>query len=163
MEEKRLPDYEEIINLEKISQKNGSAIKYEQLIGTWRLRHIWKKGSNQVDNISSSILQVLYATLELSQKKFQDNVNYNIKNSIKFGFLTLIFSGNAFLKGERPILSFYFVDLKVKVLNLTLFNKDLTKPDANQMPFFSLIYLNKIDNWMCARGKGGGLAIWIKH
>ena len=41
-------------------------------------------------------------------------------------------------------------------------NKPLKKPEEKQMPFFSLIAISKENNWMCARGRGGGLAIWIK-
>jgi len=30
------------------------------------------------------------------------------------------------------------------------------------MPFFSLVGISTKDNWLCARGRGGGLAIWVK-
>ena len=41
-------------------------------------------------------------------------------------------------------------------------NKKFEKTtDPKKRPFFSLIALGKEKKWLCARGKGGGLAIWI--
>ena len=41
-------------------------------------------------------------------------------------------------------------------------DEELKKPEDKKMPFFSLIGISTKDKWMCARGRGGGLAIWIK-
>ena len=160
---KSFPDFIEITNLEKISKKDGSGISYEELIGVWKFQSVWKKGSNEIDNISSIILQLLSATLELSKKTSEKSQNnFQIKNSINFGILAIVFCGNGFLKGNIPLLSFYFEKLKINIGNFTLINKSLKKPQANKIPFFSLIAINKRENWMCARGRGGGLAIWIR-
>jgi len=43
-----------------------------------------------------------------------------------------------------------------------IFDMDLKKPEDKKMPFFSLIGISTKDNWLCARGRGGGLAIWVK-
>ena len=158
---KDLPDIKEIKQLEKISQKEGSGIVYEELLGIWKFQFVWKKGSDEIDNISSSILQVLSAKLEL-KKNLEDPLNFEIKNSINFGLFNIIFLGNASLKGLRPLLPFYFEILNVNIGNFPILKKTLKKPENKKMPFFSLIGLSKEDNWMCARGRGGGLAIWIK-
>ena len=159
----KLPQYKEIKNLESISKKDGSGISYEDLIGIWKFNSVWKKGSEEINNISSSILQVLSAKLELNKSNSKKNrFDFRIKNSISFGILSVIFIGQASLKGKRPLLPFFFEEIIINVGNLTLFNKPLKKPEEKQMPFFSLIAINKKHNWMCARGKGGGLAIWTK-
>ena len=163
LEAKKFPQYTEIKNLESISKKDGSGIGYEDLIGTWKFNSVWKKGSKEIDNISSSILQVLSAKLELKKTNSQNNiVDYEIKNSVSFGILSIIFCGQASLKGPRPLLPFFFENLIINIGNFTLVNKPLKKPEEKQMPFFSLIAISKEKNWMCARGRGGGLAIWIK-
>ena len=64
LEAKKLPQFKEIKNFETISKKDGSGIRYEDLIGTWKFNSVWKKGSEEIDNISSSILQVLSAKLK---------------------------------------------------------------------------------------------------
>ena len=164
LEAKKLPQYKDIKNLETISKKDGSGIRYEDLIGTWKFNSVWKKGSEEIDNISSSILQVLTAKLELKKNNSQNNnsVDFKIKNSISFGILSIIFCGQASLKGKRPLLPFFFENLIINFGNFTLVNKPLKKPEEKLMPFFSLIAISKENNWMCARGRGGGLAIWIK-
>ena len=159
LDEYKLPEYKEIKNLETTSKKDGSGIRYENLIGTWKFNYVWKKGSEEIDNISSSILQVLSAKLEL---KKNNGVDFKIKNSISFGILSIIFCGQASLKGTRPLLPFFFEYLTINLGKFTILHKPLKKPEEKRMPFFALIAISEENNWMCARGKGGGLAIWIK-
>jgi len=159
---KDLPGIKELKLLEKNSQKNGSGIVYEDLLGIWKFQYVWGKDSDEIKNISSSILQVLSARLELRRKNKEDQLNFEIKNSINFGLLSIIFTGRAKLKGLRPLLIFYFEELKISVSNFPILNKKFKKPEEKKMPFFSIIGINNKDDWMCARGRGGGLAIWLK-
>ncbi len=159
---KDYPDIKKIKLLEKNSQKNGSGIVYDELLGIWKFKYVWGKDSGEIKNIPSSILQVLSAKLELTSKNKKDQINYEIKNSINFGLLNITFSGSAELKGLRPLLSFYFEELKISISSFQIFNKGLKKPEDKKMPFFSLIGISTKDNWLCARGRGGGIAIWVK-
>mgnify|MGYP003324583535 CR=1 FL=1 len=159
---KDFPSIKELKLLEKNSQKNGSGIIYEELLGIWKFQYVWGKESDEIKNIPSSILQVLSAKLELKKKNKEDQLNFEIKNSISFGLLNIIFTGSASLKGLRPLLPFYFDNFKVNIGNFSIINKSIKKPKEKEMPFFSLIGISKVDNWMCARGRGGGLAIWIR-
>tara|TARA_Y100000589_G_scaffold287723_1_gene288691 strand:+ start:145 stop:645 length:501 start_codon:yes stop_codon:yes gene_type:complete len=156
------PNFQEIKNLEKIANKDGSGIHFEDLLGFWKFQYVYKKGDTSIDNISSSILQVLSASLKLSKSIGQnDELTFDISNSIKFGILSIHFTGKAYLKGNRPLLPFYFENLLIKVLNIPLINKSLKNIEPKKRPFFSLIALGEGKKWLCARGKGGGLAIWI--
>ena len=159
---KDLPDIKEIKILEKNSQKNGSGILYEDLLGIWKFKYVWGKESDDIKNVPSSILQVLSARLELNRKNKEDQIKYKIKNSINFGLLNITFLGSAELKGLRPLLTFYFEELKICIRNFSIFKKELKKPEDKKMPFFSLVGISTKDNWLCARGRGGGLAIWVK-
>ena len=159
---KVIPGIKELKVLEKISLNEGSGIVFEELLGTWKFQYVWGKGSDEIKNIPSSILQVLSAKLELKRKNVEDQLNFEIKNSIDLGLLKITFIGSAKLKGLRPLLTFYFEKLSINFGKFPIFNKQLRKPTDKKMPFFSLIALSNKDNWMCARGKGGGLAIWIK-
>jgi len=159
---KQFPDINEIKLLEKNSQKKGSGISYEELLGIWKFKYVWGKESDEINNISSSILQVLSAKLELTSKNKEDQINYEIKNSINLGLLEITFIGNAELKGLRPLLVFYFKSLKISISNFPIFNKELKKPEDKKLPFFLLLGISTKDNWLCARGRGGGLAVWVK-
>ncbi len=156
------PNFDEIKNLEKIANKDGSGIQFDDLLGFWKFQYVYKKGDTCIDNVSSSILQVLSASLKLSKSTGQNNEpTFEISNSIKFGVLSINFSGKAYLKGTRPLLLFYFEQLLVKILNIPIINTSLKNTNPKKRPFFSLIALGKEKKWLCARGKGGGLAIWI--
>ena len=159
---KDFPGIKELKLLERNSQKNGSGIVYEELLGIWKFQYVWGKESDEIKNIPSSILQVLSAKLELQKKNKEDQLNFEIKNSITFGLLNIIFIGSAELKGPRPLLTFYFEELKISISDFPIFNKALKKPEDKKIPFFSLVGISKQDKWMCARGRGGGLAIWVK-
>ena len=156
------PEINEIKLLEKNSQKNGSGIIYEELLGIWKFKYVWGKEADEIKNISSSILQVLSARLELKSKNKEDKLNFEIKNSINFGLLNIIFIGSAELKGRRPLLTFYFEQLKISISNFPILSMALKKPEDKKMPFFSLVGISTKDKWLCARGRGGGLALWVK-
>ena len=44
---KNFPDINEIKLLEKNSQKNGSGIVHEELLGTWKFKYVWDKESDE--------------------------------------------------------------------------------------------------------------------
>ena len=162
IKEYSFPNFDEIKNLEKIANKDGSGIQFDDLLGFWKFQYVYKKGDTSIDNVSSSILQVLSASLKLNKSIGQKNVlTYEISNSIKFGVLSINFSGKAYLKGTRPLLPFYFEKLLIQILNIPIINTSLKNTDLKKRPFFSLIALGEEKKWLCARGKGGGLAIWI--
>ena len=161
--EYKFPNFDDIKNLEKTANKDGSGIQFEDLLGFWKFQFVYKKGETSLDNVSSSILQVLSASLKLSKSIGQnDEPSFEIINSIKFGVVSINFVGKAYLKGTRPLLFFYFEQLLIKFLNIPLIKTPLKNIDPKKRPFFSLIALGEVNNWLCARGKGGGLAIWIK-
>ena len=118
---KDLPDIKEIKILEKNSQKNGSGIAYEELLGIWKFKYVWGKELDEIKNVSSSILQVLSARLELKSKNKDDQINYEIKNSINFGLLNITFLGSAELNGLRPLLAFYFEELKISISSFPIY------------------------------------------
>ena len=159
----KLPSFNDIRNYETIASKAGTGINCSDLYGIWKFKYVWKNGKSDIDSISSSILQVLSANLELSQSKSKDDMSdLIIRNSIKFGIVSIVFVGSAFLRGKRPLLNFNFDCFYFKIGNLNLLKKKIQKIETMKAPFFSLIAIDRNKKWMCARGKGGGLAIWIK-
>ena len=163
MVEKRinLPSLHKLTELEKIARVEGSGIDYDSLLGIWKFKSVWKQGSDKEDYISSTLLQVLSASLEL--KKVNGNIEkkqFTIANSIQFGLISLRFTGKANLERKQPLLPFSFDCLQVKLSSLTILNRSLPKTDKNKKPFFALIAIDSNSKWLSARGKGGGLALW---
>ena len=157
-----LPSIEKLKELEKIARLEGSGIEFKSLLGLWKFNTVWKQGSDTGDSISSTLLQVLSASLELkNDKQNPEEEKFTIVNAIKFGLLTLRFSGYANLERKQPLLRFYFDYIQINLASLTIFRRALPQPDQKNRPFFALIAVDQDKSWLSARGKGGGLALWI--
>ena len=158
-----LPSLNKLKEFEKKARVEGSGIEFNSLLGTWKFYSVWKQGSDKEDAISSTLLQVLSATLELNKEKQNPKKDtFIIANSIRFGLLTLRFSGCANLERKQPLLPFSFDCIQIKFASLTILKKSLSTPDRKKRPFFALIAVDSQSRWLSARGKGGGLALWVK-
>ena len=158
-----LPSLNKLVELEKKARVEGSGIEYESILGLWKFNSVWKKGSDKEDSIASTLLQILSASLEL-KKDTQDAEKdlFTIENSIKFGLLSLTFSGMANLERKQPLLPFSFDCVQIKLASLIILRKSLPLPEQKNRPFFALIAIDLNGKWLSARGKGGGLALWKK-
>ena len=158
-----LPSLDKLKELEKNARVEGSGIEFESLLGLWKFNSVWKQGSDTEDSISSTLLQILSASLEL--KKDTQNAEgekFTIANAIKFGLITLKFSGYANLERKQPLLPFSFDCIQIKLASLTILKRSLPAPDEKKRPFFALIAIDPNGKWLSARGKGGGLALWVQ-
>ena len=158
-----LPSLGKLKELEKNARVEGSGIDFESLLGLWKFYSVWKQESDTEDSISSTLLQVLSASLEL-KKDLQnpEEEKFIIANAIKFGLLTLRFSGYANLERKQPLLPFSFDCIQIKFASFTILKRSLPTPDPKKRPFFALIAIDPNGKWLSARGKGGGLALWVQ-
>ena len=110
------------------------------------------------------MLQVLSASLELKKDtQNPEEDKFTIANAIKFGLLTLRFSGYANLERKQPLLPFSFDFIQINFFTFNILKRSLPKTDKKKRPFFALIALDSDNNWLSARGKGGGLALWVRN
>tara|TARA_B100000700_G_C15035164_1_gene852453 strand:- start:2460 stop:2951 length:492 start_codon:yes stop_codon:yes gene_type:complete len=157
----QLPNLEDLLKLEKIAREKGSGVEFNSFIGSWRFNTVWSKGSNKKDSISSTLLQIFFAKLEL--KPESGDKNFIIINSLKFGLISLCFKGKAYIERNQPLITFQFDKLEVEIGYLKILNKKI-EPDKNKAkPFFAIIGIDENHRWLSARGKGGGIALWTKE
>tara|TARA_Y100001968_G_scaffold38784_1_gene29598 strand:- start:833 stop:1333 length:501 start_codon:yes stop_codon:yes gene_type:complete len=155
------PSLEKLLKLEKKARIDGSGINYDSLLGLWKFNSVWKQGADKENTISSTLLQVLSASLELKiNPKESENELFTIVNSIQFGLLSIKFIGIANLERKQPLLPFSFDCIQINLSSFTILKKALPKPARDKRPFFALIAVDKNGKWLSARGKGGGLALW---
>jgi hypothetical protein len=93
-----------------------------------------------------------------------------IQNQLQVGPLKLRFTGPAKFLPKKNLLAFDFVRLQLWVGNLPVVNFSLrgkvAKDDSfaatpvGQLPFFAFFAAQ--DDYVAARGRGGGLALWVK-
>lgn len=155
----KLPSKQSLLELERIALKDGSGIDFASLIGLWRFASVWKQGSDKDDRVASSLLRFFLASLEIEKKESNE---FSITNSIQFGSLSILFRGLGNLKGRQPLLPFFFECIELKAGSRVLFTRALQIPEEKNRPFFALISMEENGKWLSARGRGGGLALWIK-
>ena len=158
-----LPSFEKLTEFEKRARVEGSGIEFASLLGIWKFNSVWKQGSDKKDSITSTLLQVLSASLELNKDiQKQKEEKFTIANSIKLGLLSMRFSGCANLERKQPLLPFSFDCIEIKLASITVFKRSLPTSDKKKRPFFALIAIDSNGKWLSARGKGGGLALWVQ-
>jgi hypothetical protein len=92
-----------------------------------------------------------------------------ITNQITLAGIHLKLSGPAKYFSKKNLLGFDFTQMEVKVLGQRIYQGKFPSPRANQafeqvsigkLPFFAFFAVNQ--QFIAARGRGGGLAIWVK-
>jgi hypothetical protein len=144
---------------EKAVRLTGTGLRSSDLLGSWYLQTVWSKGDQNANPFSSWILRSLDARLEIEADLEDKSSDLLLSNAINLGPIELKFQGPGLLKGKRPLLTFHFDSLTLRVGGIVLLKKTLPTPNQKRTPFFALIDRNP-DGWMAARGRGGGLALW---
>ena len=128
-----IPNKQELIKLEKTARVEGRGIDFKSLIGLWKFKSVWKQSSDKEDSISSTLLQVQSASLELRKAyETQDNEQFSIDNSIQFGLLSIRFTGLANLERQQTLLTFYFHSIQIKLGTLVVLKKSLPIPEKKK-------------------------------
>ena len=148
-----------VLKLERNARHQGTGLMLKALTGCWRLKTTWSRQGTAAPMATSLLLRALQARLDLEMHESE----LRIANQISLGPLQLRFEGSANLLGRRPLLQFSFSTVQVKLGSILLLERTLAQPEPQRMPFFALIGMGKDANWLCARGRGGGLALWVKE
>tara|TARA_Y100001968_G_scaffold82512_1_gene73561 strand:- start:296 stop:922 length:627 start_codon:yes stop_codon:yes gene_type:complete len=159
----KLPEKENLIELEKIAKNQGSGIEFDSLIGDWKFVSVWKKGIDEENHIFSSLLRVFSANIEFKKDISTDDLpRFSVIASIRFGLFIIEFSGSGYLKGKQPLLPFVLNLIEVKSGSNILLSRCLEEPKENEKSYFALVALEENGAWLSARGQGGALVIWLK-
>ena len=159
-----LPEKEKILELEKHARSEGSGIELDSLVGNWRFISVWKEHGDNEDSIFSSLLRIFSANIELKKEISPQNpLGLFINASIKFGLLSINFSGSGYLKGKQPFLPFFFKFIEIKSGSSILLKRSIKKAKDKEKSFFELIASEKSEGWLSARGQGGALILWLKN
>ena len=147
----------DVLALEQGARQQGTGLAKADLPGFWQLHQTWSRRGSESPELSIRLLRALQACLILENRDGE----LSIANRVSLGPVRLSFDGTAELRGRRPLLAFSFTSMRLQVGSLTLLNQSLPAPTLQRQPFFALIALGADRHWLCARGRGGGLALWI--
>lgn len=159
------PDGEALQQLERQARTRGSGVGAGALPGRWRLQLVWPRRGGPPQATASALLRALEACLEIGEAGADGQLP--LRNSVALGPLELSFEGEGQLTGRRPLLRFWFRRWQLRLAERPLLGGALARPAERSLPFFALIALGRAANgdagdgdWLAARGRGGGLALW---
>ena len=136
--------------------RTGSKITTDDLLGEWKLNELWSKGKNNHKPFTSWLLRRIAACFKIDN--CQNDLTFS--NSIKLGILNIRFVGPCRLtERKRQILFFNFNTIQIRIAGVTVMDRTIKMIKNEKEPFFVLIG-NESKQWLAARGRGGGLALW---
>jgi hypothetical protein len=93
-----------------------------------------------------------------------------ISNKLLVGTVRFQFTGPCRYLGKKNLLAFDFTQIQFKILGLTVYQgkirsgkragQNFEQLPIAQLPFFAFFWAGK--NGIAARGRGGGLALWVR-
>ncbi len=160
-----------LVAAEKSSRQTKPSYTAQQLEGTWRLCFI--TGTKQAQNRAGVVLRSgrylpRWATIELTYHPHTQSNPGTLENSIKLGALNLTLTGPAKFLSARNILAFDFTQISITLGDLNLYHGKIRGGKESEEKFYEeklkkqafFTYFLIEDNFIAARGKGGGLALW---
>ncbi|MGA9377271.1 MAG: hypothetical protein WBV73_00595 [Phormidium sp.] len=168
-----------LLETEKFIKQQRINYPLESLIGSWRLHFVVSpKKSRQRPGIKMGngfyVPKFVKAQISFTSPEADQNLNPNqlkIGNQLHVGMISFKFNGPAKYLGKKNLLAFDFTQIQLGFLGLTLYsgnfrggqnkNQEFTQKHIRDLPFFAFFAIN--ENYIAARGRGGGLAIWVKE
>ncbi|MGF1521803.1 MAG: hypothetical protein ACFBSF_05720 [Leptolyngbyaceae cyanobacterium] len=162
-----------LLELEKAAKQNRQVIGRQSLLGTWRLCFSAGKQaryqSGQPTGNGFYIPKIAIAQISFTLAK--DNPEQlTVANELRVGPFQIRFTGPARYLGKKNLLAFDFTQLEVRCFDVRLYRgavrsqkregRSFEDTAIAKLPFFA--FFAATDNYIAARGRGGGLAIWVK-
>ena len=161
----------DLLAVEKQARYHPPADNFAQLLGSWQLRFV--TGTKKVRQRTGVVLgsgQYLPSWVGITLAYEADSATTGrMINRVSLGGLTLIVSGPCRWQSPRNLLAFDFTRLEIKLGRLRLFQGFLGKGAEREARFFQssigkqafFVFFLIEERVIAARGKGGGLAIWV--
>lgn len=156
-----LPDGEQLLRLEAGARAGGSGLEATSLQGRWRFHQVWPRRGGAPQAAAAALLRGLDASLEIGAATA---AGLPLRNRVALGALELRFEGEGHLAGRRPLLRFWFCRWQLRLAGRPLIERPLARPEERRLPFFALIGHGRTaagQHWLAARGRGGGVALWL--
>ncbi len=161
-----------LLQTEESIRQTRSQFTESDLLGNWRLHFV---SAGKVNLISKRLRGFFLPSFLPAQIGFQRNDVDNpaplcVTNQITIGLIQLTFTGPARFEPKKNLLGFDFTRLEVIALGQRVYEGSVPSPRINQkfqdisigkLPFFAFFAVT--DNFIAARGRGGGLAMWVKQ
>jgi hypothetical protein len=165
---------EELLAVEKTSKQSKIRYNYEQLLGNWRLGFITgtKKSQKRAGVVLGAgrflpalvKIQIVYAQSSGSLEQG------TVQNLVEFGLLKLVVTGLTKFWQNTNILGFDFTQIQINFAGVKLYSGYIRGGQKREERFYQkklkdqafFNYFLIENDYIIARGRGGGLAIWTR-
>jgi hypothetical protein len=165
-----------LLQAEKTAKQQRLTYNFESLVGKWRL--CFATGTRKVRQrggivLGKGIYLPKFAAIHISFKAdLADNSGRGeIGNQVQLGSIFLQLTGPAKYLGKKNLLAFDFSQMQISLFNRVVYNQpirsgkvqgeDFYSQPIAKLPFFAFFMIT--ENAIAARGRGGGLALWIRE
>lgn len=169
------PTAKEVVNAllqaEKAAKQQRLVYPLESLFGQWRLCFTAPKNAHLKSGVAlgKGFYVPQIAIAQISFFPSQNLGEAGITNSLQFGFLQFKLTGPARYLGKKNLLAFDFTQMELSLFSRAIYNggfrggkhTDFERQSIAKVPFFAFFLVTK--DFIAARGRGGGLALWVKE
>ncbi|MEA5551049.1 hypothetical protein VB713_08665 [Anabaena cylindrica UHCC 0172] len=165
-----------LLEAEKAAKQQRLNYTFDSLIGKWRL--CFATGTKKVRKRGGIILskgfyvpKLVKIHLAFSNTEEQVLGRGEICNQVQLGSILLKLTGPSQYLGKKNLLAFDFNQMQISLFNRLLYNQPIRSGKAQiddfynqsiaKLPFFAFFLVTA--DFIAARGRGGGLAIWIRE
>lgn len=161
-----------LLAAEKATRQGHTRFSLEAIAGRWRLCFATgvKKNRQGVTRVSRGFYLPQWIPAYISFTPGMADRPGVITNQIALAGLRLKFTGPCRYQAKKNLLAFDFTQLQLDMLGATLYRGDVRGGKAQadnfeqraiaQLPFFAFFQVT--EDYIAARGRGGGLALWIR-
>jgi hypothetical protein len=166
-----------LLQAEKAAKQQKIIYSFPSMLGEWRL--CFATGTKKVQKRGGIILGKGFYVPKFATAKIAFSANTDetldrgeIKNSAELGFFKLQFSGLSKYWGKKNLLAFDFEEIELSLFNRTLYRGNVKSRKTQNQDFYNQATIGKLpffafflvtDDFIAARGRGGGLALWIRE
>ncbi|MEH1837659.1 MAG: hypothetical protein V7L20_02575 [Nostoc sp.] len=175
-----LPSAEILVNAllqaEKSAKQEGLTYPFESLLGKWQL--CFATGTKKVRERGTNVLgkglyvpKFMRVNVSFNATLAQDSDRDEISNQVEFGPVLLNLTGPVQYLSKKNLLAFDFNQMLISLFGRVVYNRPMrsgkvkTEDFYNQpvakLPFFGFFLVT--EDFIAARGRGGGLAFWIRE
>lgn len=163
-----------LLSVEKMSKRSKQRYSYDDLLGAWRLGFVsgtkTKKTSGKpIKTVGSGRFLPGFVAIAITYTRVTETTG-TVQNAVTFGPLRLQLSGPTRYWQKTNSLAFDFTAIQAKLGGLTLYdgamrggearNEEFQTQSLKDQAFFTFFAVEP--DYIAARGKGGGLALWVR-
>ncbi len=163
---------EALLQAEKTTKRQKQVYPLELLFGQWRLCFTAPKNAHFKSGVALGkgfyVPQIAPAQIYFCSS--QNLGEAGITHSLQFGSLQLKLTGPARYLDKKNLLMFDFTQLEILLFNQAIYSGGFRGGKLKEADFYKgsvatpfFAFFRVTEDFIAARGRGGGLALWVKE